>query len=544
MQNINSAITDFNREEEESISEKIAANLGISYLNLTKVPISSEVVPLFQRADLEKFHFIPYLKNGHQIKAGAVEPDEPALVAWLQGLSSTRDFAFEVAKISKSSLADGLIEFQKVSDESIAGLKPEDDYINKITDLQSIIPVIKTVPITELLEIIVYGAFKFGASDIHLEPSETEFLIRYRVDGMLEDIARLPKHTYSQLLSRVMFLSGMKMDNINKPQDGSLTVSFIDGRAVDMRISIMPSTFGESVAIRLLGREETILPLDKFGFREDALLAIKEAISHSHGMILTSGPTGSGKSSTMYSMMMYLRKQDVKIITLENPVEFKIAGIEQSPVFPGEGYEFSDGLRASLRQDPDILMVGEIRDAETAEIAVQAAMTGHLLLSTVHANSAPAVYVRLLQIGVKPFLLAGSINLIMAQRLVRRICPECAVQYDPTVEESALILKNLEPVKDKLPPDLQQKITSRIFKLVRGKGCQKCNNTGYSGRLVVIEYLVPDTTIETLIARSAPIVEFETAAIAQGMITMQQDGFTKALLGESTIEEVQRVTKS
>ena len=260
-------------------------------------------------------------------------------------------------------------------------------------------------------------------------------------------------------------------------------------------------------------------------------------------MILTSGPTGSGKTSTLYAILMALKKPGVKIITLENPVEYRIEGIEQSQIKPGQGYEFSDGLKASLRQDPDILMVGEIRDPDTAEIAVQASITGHLMLSTIHANNASSVYPRLLEIGIKPFLLSGAINLIMAQRLVRKVCSKCREEYSPDPSLWSDVKKALMPINDKLSPELQKILLSDLPKLVKGKGCKECNSTGFSGRAAIIEVLVPDETIEALVSKNGSIVEFAKAAIAQGMITMEQDGLSKALARQTTIEEVWRVTR-
>jgi len=307
----------------------------------------------------------------------------------------------------------------------------------------------------------------------------------------------------------------------------------------------MPSAFGESIVIRLLGQEKAVLTLDKLGIRPDALAAIRQAISKPYGMILTSGPTGSGKSSTLYAILSELNKPGVKIITLEDPVEYRIEGIEQSQIKPGAGYEFVDGLRASLRQDPDILMVGEVRDGETGEIAVQAALTGHLLISTIHANSAPAVFARLIEMGVKPFLLSGSINLIMAQRLVRKVCQHCKESYTPLPEVWQEAKKALTPIANRLDKNLQQILLSpTIPTLIRGKGCEFCNQSGYSGRQLIIETLIPDENIESLIIKKATITEFTKAAMTQGMILMEQDGLIKALKGSTTVEEVWRVTRN
>ncbi|OGD61937.1 hypothetical protein A2215_02295 [Candidatus Berkelbacteria bacterium RIFOXYA2_FULL_43_10] len=332
------------------------------------------------------------------------------------------------------------------------------------------------------------------------------------------------------------------MDESSEPQDGRFSIKSASGM-IDLRVSILPSAGGESIVIRLLGQEKEMLRLDKLGFRPDALSVMRAAISRPHGMILTSGPTGSGKSSTLYAILMELNKTNVKIITLEDPVEYKIEGVEQSQVKKDEGYTFAAGLRASLRQDPDIIMVGEIRDAETAEIAVQAALTGHLLLSTIHANSAPGVFVRLLDVGVKPFLLSGSINLVMAQRLVRKICQFCVEEYEPRPEVWQEIQKTLEPLKETLTPEMQTLLSSAQPKLRRGKGCSRCSNAGFLGREVIAEVLVPNEEIEDLTSKKASISEFARVASASGMVSMEQDGLTRVLQGSTVVEEVWRVTK-
>jgi type II secretory ATPase GspE/PulE/Tfp pilus assembly ATPase PilB-like protein len=505
---------------------------------------------LFMQEDISKHRVIPYLKVGKDVKVALVDAANQDTLDFLENKSKESNLNFSLSIISKTSLnyCLGLIDNAKV-DAFILEQK-EDDKIKKyqdtkITDAKSAAEAAKKSNTTELLETLLEAAMKLNASDLHVEPSQNDFLIRFRIDGVLQDIVTLPLGQYKQMVSRIKFLSSLRMDINNLPQDGRFSFASPTDEKVDFRVSIMPSSNGESLVLRLLGQEKAILTLDKLGFRPDALGAIKEAISKPHGMVLTSGPTGSGKSSTLYAILMEIKKPGVKIITLEDPVEYKIDGIEQSQVRPGQNYDFADGLRASLRQDPDILMVGEIRDKDTAEIAVQAALTGHLLISTIHANSAPAVYARLLEIGVKPFLLSGSINLIMAQRLVRKVCPFCHQEYQPEAAVWKAVLETLTPLKGKgkMPEELEAKLTDKPPVLVHGGGCGKCNG-GYLGRQVIIEVLIPDGKVETLISRSATISEFETVAAEIGMVTMEQDGMIKALNGETTIEEVWRVTKS
>lgn len=548
MINLNSTLLGINRDLEERHAQDLAKHLNLTYIDLLGYPFVEELLKLIPKEDAIKYRLIPYLKLGNQIKIGLVNPSDAVAIAYLNDFATKSRFVLTQSVISQSSL-DHAIEnydhFQKIRDEKELHRQEEEaDIVSfDITDIDSAAEAAKRASTTKLLDVLLVGAIKLNASDIHFEPVEANFLTRYRVDGILQDIVVLPINKYHQLLSRIKYMSALRMDINDRPQDGRFSFVAPEMTSIDFRISIMPSAYGESVVLRILNTDKAILGLEKMGFRPDALTAIREAVTRPHGMVITSGPTGSGKSTTLYAILMELKKPGVKIITLEDPVEYKIEGIEQSQVKPGAGYEFSDGLRASMRQDPDILMVGEIRDLDTAEIAVQAALTGHLLLSTIHANSAPAVYARFIEIGVKPFLLSGSINLIMAQRLVRRVCPKCATKYMPAETEWTELTAKLLPIKDRISPALAQRL-AQPSELVKGVGCAECNNSGYLGRQVIVEYIIPNETIETLIAQKASIMTFEKEAIANGMITMEQDGLLKALEGSTTTDEVWRVTKS
>lgn len=548
MANIDDTLYYLNREQEEQHAVARAKKLNIPYISLINYPIVEDILNIVPEEMAVKYHIIPYLKSGQEVKIGVVDPASAETKQYLQDLGQKAGLTFSVVLISEASFYYGISCYEADKNKIVEATQKEAKEVSKykdvkITDLKSAAEVAKKASITELLDVLLLGAMKLNASDIHLEPAETEFLVRYRIDGVLQDVVTLPLQYHKQLVSRIKFLSSLRMDISNAPQDGRFSFASPNEK-IDFRVSIMPSAYGESIALRLLGQEKSILTLDNLGFRPDALAAIKEAISKPHGMIMTSGPTGSGKSSTLYALLMEVKKPGVKIITLEDPVEYRIEGIEQSQVRPGQGYEFADGLRASLRQDPDILMVGEIRDQETAEIAIQAALTGHLLLSTIHANSAPSVFARLLEIGVKPFLLSGSINLIMAQRLIRKICPYCKEEYSPSPQTWQAVVETLGKIANRLPKNIAELIGHQEVKLLHGKGCDKCNSTGFSGRQVMVEILVPNEEFESLIAASSSIAEFEKCAAKIGMITMEQDGLMKALAGSTTIEEVWRVTKS
>lgn len=535
------------REQEERHTEELAKKLNLPYINLSKYPITDEVLGLIPEKLAIEHQLVPYLKIGKMIKLGVVQPPDQNASDFLAQLAKTMGMVFTETLVSKTSFVYGISLYEKIKKEKAVDQQAvlthkEESVEDQIKDLKSAGEVLKKATTTKLLDILIIGATNVMASDVHIEPGENDFLIRYRIDGILQDVVKLPLPQYKQLISRIKYLAKMRMDIVDTPQDGRITME-ANREEIDLRISTMPSTWGESIVIRLLGQEKAIMVLDKLGIRSDALAAIKTAIDKPYGMILTSGPTGSGKSTTLYAILIELKKPGVKIITLENPVEYRIEGIEQSQIKADAGYDFANALKASLRQDPDILMVGEIRDAETGETAVQAALTGHLLISTIHANSAPAVFARLLEMGVKPFLLSGSINLIMAQRLVRKICQHCKENYNPRPEIWQEVRNVMAPIAKRLPAVIQEILNQGIPTLVRGKGCKFCSETGYLGRQLIIEVLVPDETIESLIARKAAISEFKKASAAQGMITMEQDGLIKALEGSTTFEEVWRVTR-
>lgn len=546
MPDLNKTIFYLNREQEERHTQELAKKLNLPYINLSSYPIAPEVLNIIPKESALRFQMVPYLKIGPTVKIGTANPGDKELAPFLSSLEKNSKLKFVKSLISKSSLFYGVLayenkekaELKKVEEEKIV----DRNFADEIKDLESAATVARSVSTTHLLEVIMTGAAKTNASDIHLEPSEKEFLIRYRIDGVLQNVVDLPMTQFKGLLSRIKFLSKLKMDNLAEPQDGRFSFKFGEEQ-IDLRVSTLPSANGESVVIRLLRQTQSIINLKKLGIRPDALTVIGAAIFKPHGMILTSGPTGSGKSSTLYAILNELNKPNVKIITLEDPVEYHIKGIEQSQVEKEEGYTFAMGLRASLRQDPDILMVGEIRDTETAEIAIQAAMTGHLLLSTIHANSAPGVFVRLLDIGVKPFLLSGSINLVMAQRLVRRICPVCVEEYAPNPEVWQEIKNTLLPIQNLLDTASQALLNSPKPTLKHGKGCDKCRNVGFVGRQVIIEVLIPNEAIDQLLFKKSGLSEFTKTALSSGMISMEQDGLAKVLSGITTVEEVWRVTK-
>lgn len=548
MVDLDQKLFNLRRQDEEELTKALADRLGLSYIDLVGYPFAAELYLLFPAEIMEQLAFVPYLKIGKEIKIAVLNPANDKLKNYLDEYSRANNSKFIYSVVSKTGLLYAIDYLGQQQGEqqkkALAISQHQEDLIDKVKTTADIAEAAKKVTTTELLDLIMVAAAKMNASDIHMEPGASDFLVRYRIDGVLQDVLRMNVSAYKFLLSRIKFLAKLKMDVTTEPQDGRFSIKR-GSDEIDLRVSALPSAYGESIVLRLLGQEMSIKKLTDLGFRPDALEIIEKAISRPHGMILNTGPTGSGKSTTLYAMIVELKKPGIKIISLEDPIEYRISGVEQSQVDPEAGYTFADGLRASLRQDPDILMVGEIRDQETAEIAVQAALTGHLLLSSLHSNTAAAALPRLLEIGVRPFLLAGSINLIMGQRLVRKVCQKCAEPFTPTEPVWEEIKNMLLPIKDRIEPQIAAMLELPVaeVKFKRGIGCVACNKSGYSGRQVVAEVLVPTAEMETLIGRQATIAEFTKTALSEGMITMEQDGLIQVLKGATTTTEVWRVTK-
>ncbi|GIW43008.1 MAG: type II secretion system protein GspE [Candidatus Binatia bacterium] len=384
-------------------------------------------------------------------------------------------------------------------------------------------------PIIRLVNQLIFQAAKDRASDIHIEPYERDLLVRFRIDGVLYDILSPPKRFQPIIISRVKVMAGLNIAEKRLPQDGRIRIR-LAGKDIDIRVSVVPTAHGERVVMRLLDRASTLLQLEELGLTGNKLETVNRLIRQSHGIILVTGPTGSGKTTTLYACLSKINTTDKNIITIEDPIEYQLHGVGQIQVNPKIDLTFANGLRSILRQDPDVIMVGEIRDTETAEIAIQAALTGHLVFSTLHTNDSFGAMTRLLDMGIEPFLVSSSVIAVMAQRLVRRVCPECRVAYRPTREE-------IEEVG--ITP--QQLGGREIYK--QGPGCANCKGKGYRGRTGIHELLVVDDEIRGLVMKSADAASIRRAATAHGMSTLRQDGAEKILAGITTIEEVLRVTQ-
>lgn len=406
------------------------------------------------------------------------------------------------------------------------------DFREKLTDA------IVAGNIPKVVLYIFTMAFEQGASDIHIEPGEKVVRIRFRIDGVLREIIEYPAMIHPAMISRIKIMAGLKIDEQRIPQDGHIQTTTATMKRIELRVSTLPTLNREKICMRLQDKTKSIPSLEELGLIGNNYNVILDTIHNPNGIVLVTGPTGSGKTTTLYSILNILNNSEVNIMTIEDPIEYAMPGLSQSQVHPAIGYTFASGLRSGLRQDPDIMMVGEIRDEETIEVAIRAALTGHMVLSTIHTNSAVATIMRLLDMGVQPFKIAASLRTIQAQRLVRKICDQCRETFLPAPEVAAEIRKQLSSLHESETFDHQSLQTIQLF---RGKGCEECDGSGMKGRIAIFEVMKISRKIETLMLKNASASEIETAAKDQGMTTLLQDGYIKALQGITTIEEVYRV---
>lgn len=543
--------------DEEPLTRQLALVLGVQYANLQNFTVPASVLGKLPRDTAEKYSAVPFGYLGERLAVAMLDPSNVPAVDFL-----TRKIGEHLAvfQVSRSSLNSTLAQFKgdvsadlsaaidtNAAAEDADAKKAKEQTKEQAKELQTLV---QDAPITRALNTILEHAVSSGASDIHIEPREQELKIRYRIDGVLQEVMTLPKAAEPALISRVKILSNLKIDEHRIPQDGEFQIHF-SGKDVDLRIAISPVVHGEQVVIRLLDKSSTLLTLDSLGFRGRALRLITEGIHRPHGMTLSTGPTGSGKSTTLYAAIQAIKDASINIVTLEDPVEYKMDGINQIQVNAEVGLTFSSGLRSILRQDPNVIMVGEIRDKETADLAVQAALTGHVVLSTLHTNSAAGVLPRMLDMGVEPFLVASTINTVVGQRLVRKICEKCKVEVKASAAQVQMINKALSKVLPSVEAD-RERITEDLgyenlplrdenaYTLYKGKGCTACVN-GFKGRVGIYEVFAMSPSIEKLLAAHATTTQIQEQAQADGMITMQQDGMLKMLTGQTTIEEVARV---
>ncbi len=517
------------------LAEGKAKLLGIPFVDVVNASFSPEALGLVPRAVAERFSLIPfaYDDNTKTLSVAMANPVDLEAITFVRektGLN-IKSFAATPTEVVKEINQQYR---QELVGEVGAAIK-ETEGVNKIKtiDTDQIAQLIKEAPIAKIVSTILEYAVTSRASDVHIEPQEDRVRVRYRIDGILYDRLSLPKAVQEAVISRIKILSEMKIDEHRSPQDGRFNFK-VDQKEVDLRISVLPTVFGEKIVMRLLRKTGGIPGLAELGLAGFSEKVLETAIQRPHGIIIVCGPTGSGKTTTLYSVLSKLNTTRVNISTLEDPVEYQIAGINQVQVNPAVGLTFAEGLRSFLRQDPNIILVGEIRDGETTELAIQAALTGHLVFSTLHTSSAAGALPRLLDLGAETFLLASTMNAVLAQRIVRKICPHCKVSYTPPpqmVEEMKVVLGKY------FPPNLTDP------KLYKGQGCEDCGKSGYMGRVGIFETLPITEKIASLILQHADSGTIEKEARLEGMITMKQDGYVKVLNGVTTIEEVLRVAQ-
>jgi type II secretory ATPase GspE/PulE/Tfp pilus assembly ATPase PilB-like protein len=536
-----------NTQQEERLARRRAQLLRLPYVDLFAFPFESGVLEMVPKTEAQAAGAVLFYKRGNDIKIGAVNPQIKTFNELMEKLTKRFGFVPQVYVISHHSLRIALGRYRKEAEyvpiDADLLIVPESqlkEFEQMMGSFEALGDKISTIPPSKLLGPIMAGAVQMRASDVHVEPKRDQARLRFRVDGVLLDVASFGLEGWRQLLSRIKVLSDLKINVHTVPQEGSF-VMHVGQEKYDIRVSVLPGGAGEYIVLRLLSRKEGAMELSELGMKTRDRALVLEALKQSNGMILSAGPTGSGKTTTIAACLREVNRPELKIITLEDPIEYRVPGIEQTEIDTDSGYGFAAGLRSVLRQDPDIIFVGEMRDDETVETSIHAAMTGHLVFSTIHSNDAMGVLLRLIGMGVQPYVLAPAMNLIIAQRLVRVVCRQCAEQYQP----ERAVLEHIGEVMESVNPSVFDpvKLTDPTLRFFKAKGCQECGQTGYRGRLGVFEVLPIKGEIEEMILRQEDMSLIKEVAIKKGMTTIAQDAYLKVMDGVTTIEEVERVSE-
>lgn len=540
-------LSQLKRRGEESEVKRMASAKGLSYLDLTTLPIDRDNINLIPKADAQRASIIVIRREKKDLRVGVVDPNNKEALQIIDRLKS-QGFDLDVNVISQSSFAKAIKEYEKIPAPtvakkvsgviSLATLSVEEKGLKTFSDVKNAIEGTAKGEISKLLELILAASLSLEVSDVHIEPEENNVRIRLRVDGILQDAGLISRESYRLLLSRVKLAAGIPLNIRDVSQDGRFTIDTGKFEA-ESRVSVFPGGYGEYIVMRILNPMGLKLKIEDLGLRGDLWEKIKVEIEKPNGVSLVTGPSGSGKTTTLYAFMKYLLKPALKILTLEDPIEYHIEGISQSQIEADKGYTFSEALKAALRQDPDIVLVGEIRDEKTASVVLNAALTGHLIFSTLHSNDSIGAIPRFLDLNAKPKILGSVLNLIIAQRLVRVLCKECKKKEKPTVEELSKIQSAIK----------KSRIISAVAKnkemvVWRAPGCDECLGTGYRGRTGVFEILVIDKEMEELIGTSPQKKVIQDLADKKDFTSMYQDGILKVLDGITTIEEVERVAEA
>lgn len=520
---------------EEELAKAKAEVVGVPYVDLVERAISPVALGMIPRAVAEKYILLPfdYNRAKNEISVAMAEPTNLETIEFIEKKANAKIKPFITTEANiQQAITSSYSQSLAIEVKAALGEALPSEAKAEALDITKLGRVIREAPVAKIVATVLEFAIKARASDIHIEAEEEKTRVRYRIDGILQEKLVLPRSVHEAVISRVKILSGMRIDEKRVPQDGRFSFNAA-GLEVDLRVSCLPTTHGEKIVMRILKKTGGVPDLPELGLRGLALRRLQEAVLRPHGIILVCGPTGSGKTTTLYSVLSKINTPKVNIITLEDPVEYEITGVNQVQVNPAAGLTFASGLRSFLRQDPNIIMVGEIRDKETTDLAIQASLTGHLVFSTLHTNDASSALPRLLDLGAEPFLLASSMTCVVAQRVVRRVCPDCKEEYTPppeVAEEVEKILGKLYNAKGKLT-------------FVKGKKCARCNSTGYLGRIGIFEVLPITEKIARLILEHSSARAVEKQAVEEGMMTMKQDGYLKAVEKVTTIEEVLRVAQ-
>ena len=536
------------KKEEEDLAERLSQKYGIPYIDLSLHPINIDALRVIKEEDARAKEIAVFNITDKEIDVGVLSPNNEKSAGAVEELKA-RGYKPEIFMVSHASLEkvwdrykDLSYSFETtsgaldISNEEILNVIKKVDNVTRVKSLiEEVLSLKKSYRISKILEIILAGGIALKASDIHIEPEEESVRIRYRLDGVLTDILNFDKETFELLLSRIKLVSNLKLNTKERAQDGRFSIKLAD-EEIEIRTSLLPGPGGESVVLRVLTPETISVPLEDLGIHPKLLKILEHEIKKPNGLILTTGPTGSGKTTTLYAFLKRIYNPSIKVITIENPIEYHIKGIVQTQTDEDGEYTFAEGLRSALRQDPDVIMVGEIRDQETAEVAVNAALTGHLVLSTLHTNNAAGAFPRLLDLGVNPKVISSALNVSIAERLVRKLCTACRKEVSLEGEDKVTIEKALSGISDQ--EYLAGVDKTKIYKAV---GCEKCNFSGYQGRTGVFEAILVDENIEKVVINNPSERDIAAAAKSQKLLSLIEDGVIKVLKGETTLEELGRV---
>jgi type IV pilus assembly protein PilB len=540
------ALLDRKLVQEEDLARAKAEGLGLEFVDLSGRQIDPDTLNIIPKTVAETYQVIAYEQSGTTLKVAFVDPLNSAASEAIGFLMAERNMQAVPSVTTQAAVTGMLKQYGALKKEVATALETaqeerEEDEDELLKGEESKIEeVIKGAPVSRIVSVVMRYAVESKASDIHIEPKGKETRVRYRIDGVLRTLLTLPGYLHSAVVSRVKVLANLKLDETRVPQDGRIT-QVINGKNIDFRISTLPVVDNEKVVMRVLDTSTGVPTLDGLGFRKKYRDTIQQEIKKPHGMILITGPTGSGKSTTLVTMLGMINDEGVNISTLEDPVEYFLPGVNQSQIKPEIKFTFANGLRALLRQDPNVIMVGEIRDQETGELGVHAALTGHLILTTIHTNDAIGVIPRLTDLGVEPFLLSATLNLIIAQRLARKICEHCKMDAEVPENMAQMVRDSLKDVPaEYLPPGIT---ADGPLPFKKGKGCLRCSDTGYAGRTVIAELISVSPEIQRLMNSGFPIDQVKAEVKKQGWITMRQDAMLKVIEGATTVDEVLRLAR-